>query len=382
MTKAKTDSVATQQSTKENIELTNSKIDTLKKDQLIEGQVVEIGKNAIFVDLGSLGIGIIFGREIKESRPVFKDLKPGDSISAVVSEPENEQGFVELSVKKAFREQTWGEIKESKKNKDIVSARVTAANRGGLIINYKGISGFLPVSQLSTENYPRVEEGDKNKILSHLNKFVNKEMAVRILDADPDEEKLIFSEKATEEKKIQEVLSQYEIGDVVEGEISGVVDFGAFIKFEAQGKNDRTETLEGLIHISELDWQLIQDPRDVINVGDKVKAKIIGIENNRLSLSIKALKKDPWDNIDKKYPEGKAVKGEVVKFNPFGAFVKLDKEIQGLVHISEFDNDQDKMKEELEIGKKHSFKVANIDSNSHKMALVLAKKSKKETEKK
>ena len=352
-------------------------------DDLVEGTIVEIGKNIIFVDLDNLGVGIIFGREIKENRQLFKELKIGDKISAVVAEPENDNGYIELSVKKAFREQTWKGLDEAKKSKETVMVKITAANRGGLIVNVNGIIGFLPVSQLATENYPRVEEGDKNKILQHLNKFVNKEMAVKIIDADPTQDKLIVSEKAMEAKRLQEILSQYKIGEVVEGEISGVVDFGAFIKFKAKNPtaennaeedDSSSETLEGLIHISELDWQLIEDPRKLVRVGDKVKAQIIGIEKDRLSLSLKALKEDPWAKAADKYKEGKKIKGTVTKFNPFGAFVQLDKDIQGLIHVSEF-QDQDNMRSQLEVGKEYEFKIASLDIKAHKMALILAKKS-------
>ncbi len=352
-------------------------------DEVVEGKIAEIGKNSIFVDLGPMGIGIIYGREIKGSRQLFKELKTGDKISAVVTEPENENGYVELSVKKAFREQAWQELAEAKKEEQIISVKITAANRGGLIANINGISGFLPVSQLSTENYPRVEEGDKNKILQHLNKFVNREMKVRVLDLNPGEEKLIVSEKATEEKKLKETLARYKVGDVVEGEISGVVDFGAFIKFSPakESPDDATETLEGLIHISELDWQLIENPRDIIKVGDRVEAKIIGIDNNRLSLSLKALKEDPWKNAAKKYKKGQKIKGEVTKLNPFGAFVKVDKNIQGLAHISEFDNDPKKIQEMMEVGQKYEFEIASIEPNEHKMALSLSAAKKKAVKK-
>ena len=352
-------------------------------DEVVEGKIAEIGKNSIFVDLGPMGIGIIYGREIKGSRQLFKELKTGDKISAVVTEPENENGYVELSVKKAFREQAWQELAEAKKEEQIISVKITAANRGGLIANINGISGFLPVSQLSTENYPRVEEGDKNKILQHLNKFVNREMKVRVLDLNPGEEKLIVSEKATEEKKLKETLARYKVGDVVEGEISCVVDFGAFIKFSPakESPDDATETLEGLIHISELDWQLIENPRDIIKVGDRVEAKIIGIDNNRLSLSLKALKEDPWKNAAKKYKKGQKIKGEVTKLNPFGAFVKVDKNIQGLAHISEFDNDPKKIQEMMEVGQKYEFEIASIEPNEHKMALSLSAAKKKAVKK-
>jgi len=375
MTATKT---STSKEKKELADLVSQHTQSLQIDDLVEGEIVDIGKNSIFVDLGNRGTGIIFGREIKENRAAFKDFKRGDKISGVVAETDNEHGYIELSLKKAFREQAWKDLLEAQKEQKVISVKITAANRGGLIVNAFGLSGFLPVSQLASENYPRVEEGDKNKILQHLNKFVNKEMKVKVLDASPAEEKLIFSEKATSEQRLEEALKEYRVGDVVEGEISGVVDFGAFIKFATKNKeSEKANFLEGLVHISELDWQLIENPRDVAAVGDRVKAKIIGIDNNRLSLSLKALKKDPWTGADQKYQPGQKIKGQVVKFNPFGAFVKLDKNIQGLVHISEFDNDPEKMRQRLSVGEKYDFQIASLDMPAHKMALSLAEQKEK-----
>jgi small subunit ribosomal protein S1 len=219
-----------------------------------------------------------------------------------------------------------------------------------------------------------VEDGDKNKILQELNKFVNKEMPVRILDVDPSQQKLIVSEKAVSEQKFKQALAQYQIGDLVEGVISGVVDFGAFVRFPLKGTEtqEKPEMIEGLIHISEIDWQLIEDPRQLLQVGQKVTAKIIGIEKDRLSLSLKALKKDPWQEIDQKYKKDQIVEGEITKINPFGAFVQLDKDIHGLVHISDFGS-LEKMNQELKVGQKYQFKIASIEPRVHKMALSLVR---------
>jgi small subunit ribosomal protein S1 len=242
------------------------------------------------------------------------------------------------------------------------------------MIELNGITGFLPVSQLSYEHYPRVEDGDKNKILQELNKFVNRDLDVRVLDVDPSQQKLIVSEKAVGEEKVKQALSQYQIGDLVEGTISGVVDFGAFVRFPLKGSEgqEKPEMVEGLIHISEIDWQLIEDPRQVLKVGETVNAKIIGIEKDRLSLSLKALKQDPWQSIDQKYQKDQAIEGEVTKINPFGAFVQLDKDIHGLVHVSDFGS-VEKMNSEIEAHQKYQFKIVSIEPNVHKMALSLVR---------
>lgn len=340
--------------------------------EIVNGQIIEISKSTIFIDLGSAGTGVLLGREIKENRALVKSLKIGQEITAMVLEPENEQGFVELSLQAAHREQSWDTLKQLFKSREIVSAKITSANRGGLMVETRGIVGFLPVSQLSYEHYPRVEDGDKNKILQELNKFINKEMAVRIIDVDPSQQKLIVSEKAIDEQKIKDALAQYKINDLVEGTISGVVDFGAFIRFSLSGTDnqEKPEMMEGLIHISEIDWQLIDDPRQFLKVGQIVTAKIIGIEKDRLSLSLKALKKDPWQDIAAKYQKDQVVEAEVTKINPFGAFVQLDKDIHGLVHVSDFES-PDKMNQELQTGKKYQFKIFSIEPQVHKMALSL-----------
>jgi small subunit ribosomal protein S1 len=227
-----------------------------------------------------------------------------------------------------------------------------------------------------------VEDGDKNKILDCLKKMVGEEMEVRIIDADRSSEKLIVSEKAAMSEKEKEVISLLKTGDVIEGEVSGVVDFGAFVKFypfSSRKENRESDKLEGLVHISELAWQLIDNPREVIKTGDRVQARIIGIDNTRISLSIKALQKDPWAEIDKKYKIGDIVEGKVDKISPFGAFVYLDKDIHGLAHISEFREvfPEKKMDEVLKPGESYKWKILSIEPKEHRMGLMITKEAKK-----
>jgi len=330
---------------------------------IVEGKVIGLGKSAVYVDMGVFGSGIIFGREFYEARSTLKGLKNGDTIFAKVTDLENDEGYVELSLSQAASELTWVNLKQKQEKGEIITVKISGVNKGGLLTEVSGIPGFLPVSQLSPEHYPRVEGGDTAKIVKELQKFIGQELNVKILDLDSRENKLILSEKAKESEKIKEVLKKYNVGDIVEGEITGIVNFGAFIKFGE-------EELEGLIHISELDWQLIEDPSEVIKVGEKVKAKIIEIVNDKVSLSLKALKKDPWQEIGEKYKKEDIVKGQVTKFNPFGAFVKITPQIQGLCHISEFGS-RKKMEERLEIGKEYKFQILKIRPEEHRMSLKL-----------
>jgi small subunit ribosomal protein S1 len=347
---------------------------------VLEGVVIDITSNSLLLDLGALGTGIVLGKEIKDGLAVGK-VKKGDKVGATLIDLENEEGYIELSIREASYERAWDDLEAKRDAMGAVITKVLDANKGGLMVEVNGITGFVPVSQLSSEHYPRVEDGDKNKILELLKKLVGKEMLVRILDADRETEKLIVSERAASSEKEKEVISQLQAGDVIEGEVSGVVDFGAFIKFLPPAKmaSDReSDKLEGLVHISELAWQLIDDPRTIVKTGDKVKAKIIGIDDTRISLSMKALAKDPWSEIAEKYKVGDIVSGKIDKINPFGAFVYLDKDIHGLAHVSEFQEvyPGKKMDEILRAGEAYDWKILSIEPKDHRMGLMIVKAEK------
>lgn len=336
-----------------------------KVGDIVEGKMVAKKGSRVFIDMGSQGLGIIYGREYYNAQEIIKGLKIGDSISAKVVESDNEDGYTELSLKDAGEEKRWVDLKKMKQDGQILELEILEANRGGLILESKGIKGFLPASQLSSKNYPRVDGGDKERIFQELQKLVGQSVKVKVLDIDPEENKLIFTEKELDQEGLRVALAEYKVGDVVEGEVTGVVDFGAFVKF---GEPE----LEGLIHISEIDWALIEDPRETIKVGDKVKAKIIDIQGDRVALSLRALKEDPWLKIEEKYKKGDKVSGKISKLNPFGAFVQLDKDFHGLVHVSEFGTEV-KMKEVIKVGDEHEFKIILIDPKEHKMSLGLVK---------
>lgn len=362
--------------------LSKNPVNFPKVGDTIEGSVIEVSSSEIYLDLAPFGTGIVLGKEIKDGMGTGK-LKIGDKVLATVTEIEDENGYIELSIREASHEKAWDDLESKRDTQEKVKTKVLSANKGGLLVEINGISGFLPVSQLSSKNYPRVEDGDKNKILSLLKKLVSKELEVRILDTDRETQKLIVSEKAAQSEKDREVISNLSVGDVITGEISGVVDFGAFIKFSP--KEDFSEVkeedkLEGLVHISELAWQLIEDPRTIVKVGDRVEAKIIGIDADKISLSIRALQKDPWSEVEKKYATGDIVSGTVNKINPFGAFVYLDKDIHGLAHISEMSEAYPgkTLDELIKVRESYSWKILSIEPKEHRMGLVLAdKKSEK-----
>lgn len=340
-------------------------VEPVKEGDIVDGKILERKGTRVFVDLGSRGIGLIYGREYYNAQEIIKPLNAGDTVSAKVVDVDNEDGYIELSLKEAGEERRWVDLKKLKQDGSVLELPVLEANRGGLMLEAKGIKGFLPASQLSSKNYPRVDGGDKERVYQELQKLVGQSLKVKVLDVDPEQNKLIFTEKELNQEAVRSALAKYKIGDAIEGEVTGVVDFGAFVKF------DEAE-LEGLIHISEIDWALIENPRDVLKTGDKIKAKIIDVQGGRVALSLKALKEDPWLKIEEKYKKEDEVKGKVTKLNPFGAFVQLDKDFQGLVHISEFGTET-KMQEVLKVGQEYNFKIILIEPKDHKMALALVK---------
>lgn len=348
-----------------------------KAGDVVEG--VAIGKEGakLYVNLSAFGTGVVYGREFYEAQDLIKSLKPGDTVSGKVVDVENRDGYVELSLKEAGQDLAWEDLGGKKKSGEIFNVKITDANKGGLVANLNGVMAFMPVSQLLANHYPRVEGGDKSKILTELAKFIGETFKVKIIDVDKRENKLIISEKAAQDDDMAKILEHFKVGDIVDGEVSGIVDFGVFVKFSPAVSDVGIKEIEGLVHISELDWQLIDNPADVVSVGERVNAKIISISGGKISLSIKALKKDPWDGIDSKYKVGDFVKGTVTKINPFGAFVKLDDDIHGLCHISEFGSDA-KMKEALKEGASFDFTVQSIKKEEHRMALGFGKKAKKE----
>ncbi len=333
---------------------------------IVEGPVIAIDKKGVFVDLKPYGTGIIYGREYIAARDIIRKVNIGDSIAAKVVDLENEDGYVELSLKEAKQALIWSEAEAAIKSKTVYDVPVLEANKGGLLMSWQGIQGFLPASQLKADHYPRVEDGDKDKILEELKKLVGEKLSVCIIGASPKEGKLIFSEKSPESRDKEKIVSKYNVGEDIEGTVTGAVDFGIFVKLE--------ENLEGLVHISEIDWSLVEDPRTMFKVGEKVKVKVIEIKDGKISLSIKALKTNPWKEAEKKYKKDDTVTGIVIKFNKHGALASIEEGVAGLVHVSEFGSEA-KLKEKLELGKTYTFKISLFDPKDQKMALSFIDKS-------
>ena len=329
---------------------------------LVEGTIIELVRGRLYVDLPPFGTGIIYGREYLNAADVLRKANPGDTISAKVVDAAGLDGYIELSLKEARQAAIWSEAEQAIASQTIYTLTVDEANKGGLILSWQGIQGFLPASQLTKEHYPRVPEGDKDKIFSELQKLTGTQLSVRIITAEAKEGKLIFSERAgDEENEKASLIDKYQVGDVVEGEVTGAVDFGVFVKLE-QG-------LEGLVHISELDWGLVEDPRTMFKLKDKVRAKIIDIKEGKISLSIKALKDNPWNAFVGSLKKGDVVKGVVIKYNKHGALVSIKEGVAGLVHHSTFGG-EDKLREALQLGRTYPFTVTLFEPKEQRMTLV------------
>ncbi len=329
--------------------------------ETVTGKVLSIKKHEILVDLGARGIGIVPRREVSFAR----NLNVGDEVTASVIEAEMADGSVLLSLRKAAKEKGWDEIQSRIDNSEIIEIIPFDANRGGLLAEYEGIRGFLPVSQLSAEHYPRVGSADKDEILQRLNALVNNPMKVRILDANRKDNKLIFSEKEAVKDGLAERFAELNVGDVVKGIVTGVVDFGAFVNVDG---------VEGLIHISEISWERVNNPADYVKVGDTVEAKIIAIDKERLSLSIKQLTQDPWLSEVENLKRGDEVEGTITRITPFGAFVQISPAVEALVHVSELGNGNGVDPEKVfTLNERKKFKVLDIDKDGRKISLTIVK---------
>lgn len=338
-----------------------------KVGDVVTGKVVGSGRREIRIDINGIATGVVRGRELFTGGTEAGDMNAGSEVEATVIELENENGEMELSFRFAGQKKAWEELRRLFTTGETFDVKILEANKGGLIVAVQNITGFLPVSQLSPEHYPRVSGGDKNKILEKLRSYVGTKMNVRVIDVSEGEEKMIVSEKTVWEDTQKNVISKFGVGDTIEGEVTAVADFGAFVKFDS---------LEGLVHISEIAWQRIDHPRDLLKIGQTVKAEIIGIEGSKIFLSMKKLIQDPWAAVAEKYKIGEMVEGTVLKVNPFGLFVELDPEIHGLAHVSELaDKPVTDVTQIAKPGDVMSFKIVSIEPKEHRLGLSLKTKT-------
>lgn len=347
---------------------------------LIKGQVLSVSKSEVRLDIDGMTTGIVRSKELYNELPEYSNLKEGDEVEATVLEIDNENGEMELSFRVAGQQKTWEEIKKAFEEQKIIQTTIKDANKGGIIVKLFSMDAFLPVSQLASEHYPKVQGGDKGKILEKLKKLVGEKISVKIMNISEQDDMVIVSEKEALAELQDKMVSNLKEGEIVEGIITALTDFGAFIKIDKKilpnSEEENVNFAEGLIHISEVAWQKIENLKKHLKEGMRVKAQIVNIEGAKIFLSMKKLLQDPWMEVKDKYSLGQTVKGQVMKINPFGLFVKLDKDIQGLAHISELTKNKEirtikDIEKFIKVGEEREFIIISLDLESHRIGLSL-----------
>jgi len=342
---------------------------SFKKGDVVEGIITEKTKRTVWFDIGAKTEGIILDKEIRTAKEFISQLKIGDKLKVTIFQPENESGQPLLSFRKTLADFVWAELEEALKTGSPVKARGKEVNKGGLVVEVKGLPGFIPSSCFSA------------KLAGKINELINETVEVKLIEIDREKNRLILSEKAVSEsdliKKQKELLNKVEVGDEFDGEVTGTMSFGLFVKVKIKGdkKKDKKDflSLEGLVHISEISWEKVEDPSKFYKQKNKVKVKVLAVDktSGKLNLSIKQLKDDPWKDIEKNYPLESKIKGEVIRLAPFGVFVNLNKGVEGLIHISKIPAER-----LLKVGDKVDCFIESINKEARKMSLGLVLKAK------
>lgn len=357
------------------IDNSSNKIKQLSRGDIVEGEVVDINNGVVIVDVGFKSEGIVAGRELKSDTLDWTQLKVGDKVLVYVVKPEDDKGQLVLSIRRTQQASAWLNLENAKKNNDVVEAVVVESNNGGLIVEIgKGIRGFIPTSQLdATRVYAngvrQVGKDISSKVQKSLNSLIGVDIKTRIIELDREKNRIILSEKmvtqARDLEKRAQTLKKVKEGDVLEGTVSGITPFGIFVN--AQG-------LEGLVHLSELSWDKVEDIGAIYSVGDSVKVIVIGLSDGgkRVAYSVKRLQQDPWSQAISKFKIGDVVDGVVQKVVPYGAFVRIGEGLNGLIHISELSDKLVKNPEDIvKVGQDVKVKILSISSTERHLGLSL-----------
>lgn len=342
----------------------DSALISFRAGQSVKGGIVDVSQSRILMELPGGLTGLITKREIGSYGPEESEMGEGAEIEATVIDPENEQGLVVLSLRRASQDTAWAELGAISHEDRAIKVKIEEANKGGLMARYKGLKAFLPVSQLMPKNYPRVEGADAAEILKKLQSHIGKEFVVKVMNVDREEGKIIISEKLAHEAQMAETLKNIQVGDVVEGEVSGIVKFGIFVTLGG---------VEGLVHVSELEWGHVSDPGKNYDPGDKVEVLIIGKDGDKLSFSIKQLSEDPWVKLAEKYEVGQTVTGTITRWNDSGVFIEIEREIQGVFSLDQFDAQSgSELVGRIKDGDEVSGVITDVKTQSHRLVLTKA----------
>ncbi len=333
-----------------------------REGEVVNGTVVKIEKKNILVNVNNQFSGLVISKEIGNTVDI-NSIKSGDNVDVMVLGDSVERGLLILSLKRANQIKSLTNLSKYRNSEEVITVRPTEANKGWLLVDIDGLKWFIPVSQLTPLNYPRVEGADPAKILEHLQGLVGKDFKVKVINVDEAGKKIIFSEKAAISENRDKALGNLKVGDVVEGTVSGILTYGLFITFDG---------LEGLVHVSEIDWGHVNNPSKFAKVGQKIKVKVIGLDNDKISLSVKRLQENPWDVLARKYKVSDTVKAPISRISQFGAFMELDGGIQGLIHLSEISHGVVKdIRDFVKVGEEVEAKIINFEPKEKRIGLSL-----------
>ncbi len=336
---------------------------------VVEGYVVAAREDEILLDIGAKSEGVITREEFGDLKSSLSEIRPGDTLIAQVIQSESDQGYTVLSLKRAEKERKWRDVEQMYNSGITSEARVLEYNKGGLLTDFMGLRGFIPLSHLDrvhfTDDVAKFAHGSEAEIKASLQVLAGKVLKVKVIEFDKEKNRLVLSEKKALEHYSEEArakrLEQVKMGDVVEGVVTGVMPFGVFVDLDG---------IEGLVHISEIAWEKVANPAVYYSVGSSVKVKVMGVdeESKKLALSVKRLTENPWEGLEDRFKVGDKVRGTVSKIVPFGAFINIGRGLDGLLHISQANGP-------LQVGEEVEATVIAVDSTNQKLSLSLKSQS-------
>ncbi len=332
-----------------------SNLPKINPGSIMDAKIIKKTAKALYLDFNHYGTGLIWGAEFIKSADLIKNLKEGDVIKVRILNSENEFGMIEATLQDVPQIEINLDIKQLIDKDEVLTGKVISANRGGLLLKVGELQGFLPTSQMSEAHFPKVEGGDKEKILEHLEKLINKEIQVKILTFSPADGKIIFSERKIEEDKIKNLIHQYKVGDIIEGSLYKITSGGAIIVLKEQ------PLIKAFLPLTEASWSPIEKIDEIIKPNEIYRFQITSInKNNEIIVSLKNLQEDPLLQKIKQYQINQIIKGKVYKFLPFGVLIQIEPDVFGFVHSSEFGGIEN-MQQQLALNDEKEFIVSNIN---------------------
>lgn len=342
-------------------------VPAIREGNKLMGIILKKIENGVLVDCANgMFTWVILSKEVKELEKNKYDLTPWREIEIEIinTNIRHEDGHYIVSVTKLLQYDVWKSIIDKFEKDEIISVVPTEANLWGLLVDMHGIKWFIPLSQLAPIHYPRVEDGDQEMIFGKLLELIGQEIRVRIITIDEEEKRIILSEREALKEEREHVLKELAVGKVFDGVVSGLSSYGLFVTIGG--------TVEGLVHISEITYGHVNNIERLGQIGDKVKVKVIWLENGKISLSAKQLLDDPRSLLPKTYKVGDIIEGEVIRFVPYGVFIRVFKDINGLVHLSELSQKSvNNPHEVVRLGQKVKAKIILLDLDKRKIGMSM-----------